>query len=715
MSFLYRMNYMIKNTKAAKAAKKQNLTAQAEPKIANLNSKNKPNSRIEKGEDLAPKSSIINRTIDIKPEDIKPEEPELTHEKLRELIHQLIMLMPCKHLLLKSFLLINYNLENNDKMEFNGKEYLIPRNSDETQMRRLFTMGAIYEKGPKLKAVTKAKWELVRQIIELEQKCGYKIYMGIAIDKYGASVVNDFIEKNPIAAEWLQKNDKLANSVFSNSTITLFNTVKKLGEVVCRKCSADTEFTKKSNKLIKTLGFKSFETFALNNLSSISKCFTYAYASNMNAYMLLEEVTTTTITSINELRDNKLYTSDLPVVIEFLRPLKTLEVLMYIQIIKELYKHFESTKLALIHDNKEKYDFLRTLKKEFFPDKKQDRLIKEINLLIKGLRKICNESTLPLYKDPSNTKPRKKAGNKSQDHLPVHLKKALKKSNRKKNNNRNQRKKNQKRKAFKVNNKKKKKTTDRKRVNQKNTSTQNIRKRDVKVINPNVKPKEAVKKESVLERLTKLAAQRIIEKALAQQKREERRQMLKEKKAAKIKKEAEKSRLKLQKKIIEFSAKEKVKEPTTNTAKKIHILPTRKDVDTLVEKLNNKNKGLFNYIFNIGETSNNLKATDKDVTTIIEAIASILSELGYEQAAKDFANTTKKHIHQNHGTGEKRKLPKNYLEILRTSFITFGIFPSSEKWEPKSKLDLEAMNNYSNRIEDYKKLEEKNNSENSNN
>lgn len=126
-------------------------------------------------------------------------------------------------------------------------------------------------------------------------------------------------------------------------------------------------------------------------------------------------------------------------------------------------------------------------------------------------------------------------------------------------------------------------------------------------------------------------------------------------------------------------------------------MPTREEVGELViENLNNNNLRIFNSIFNINGCSSDYTLTHFEILSLGEEINWLLTAGGFEGCGQGLLEDLNKHKHPNHGGGEGFKLPKNYVDIMRSFFIVNGIMP--EKWEAGAVVDLKAFHLYSLRV-----------------
>lgn len=134
-----------------------------------------------------------------------------------------------------------------------------------------------------------------------------------------------------------------------------------------------------------------------------------------------------------------------------------------------------------------------------------------------------------------------------------------------------------------------------------------------------------------------------------------------------------------------------------NTQIKIHELPSEELVwDVILPGLNNHHTSLFNIFYGLEEYHNQIR--HKQVVNLTQEIYEALVEYDIG-CAKDFYNYVISRIHIRHDADTGDLLPKHYIDILRSCFIIFGIFPKD--WKPKTEEDFDAMEKYYQRKLDY--------------
>lgn len=127
--------------------------------------------------------------------------------------------------------------------------------------------------------------------------------------------------------------------------------------------------------------------------------------------------------------------------------------------------------------------------------------------------------------------------------------------------------------------------------------------------------------------------------------------------------------------------------------KTFYDLPSRTFVNTIIKNLSTNNNLYFNMLF--GQISNNMQMTNDNLENLTNAICKDLVQAKL-QCALSFKKEVEARRHERHTGG--KKLPQHWLDLRRSTFIIFGIFP--ENWEPKTKEDRDAMAKYDQRCLD---------------
>lgn len=132
------------------------------------------------------------------------------------------------------------------------------------------------------------------------------------------------------------------------------------------------------------------------------------------------------------------------------------------------------------------------------------------------------------------------------------------------------------------------------------------------------------------------------------------------------------------------------------TQVKIHELPSEELVwNTILPGL----KGNHSYIeMMFGQEENHIQMSHKHVVNLAQALRNALKENDIS-CADDLYNNVIARIHHRHDGATGDLLPRHYVDILRSCFIIFGIFPKD--WEPKTEEDFDAMEKYYQRQLDY--------------
>lgn len=133
-------------------------------------------------------------------------------------------------------------------------------------------------------------------------------------------------------------------------------------------------------------------------------------------------------------------------------------------------------------------------------------------------------------------------------------------------------------------------------------------------------------------------------------------------------------------------------EKRMETIKHVYDLPPRTFVtESIIKVLSTTNKQYFDMLF--GLIPNDKKMTNNNIQHLTESIHKILAAENF-QCADFFKMSVDARRHERHTDGNK--LPENWINLRRSTFIIFGIFP--ENWEPKTKEDNDAMNKYEMRL-----------------
>lgn len=148
-------------------------------------------------------------------------------------------------------------------------------------------------------------------------------------------------------------------------------------------------------------------------------------------------------------------------------------------------------------------------------------------------------------------------------------------------------------------------------------------------------------------------------------------------------------------KIVEKAKQEEAQREEIETKKrrelqiKFHDLPSERLVDELINCLNAHNTIIYNVIFS--KHGNNNVINDQQVTNLADQFKDLL--IAYSiGCAIDFYNEVIARIHRRHDSDTGDLLPSHYIDILRTCFIIFGLFPKG--WEPKTREDFDAMEKF---------------------
>lgn len=119
---------------------------------------------------------------------------------------------------------------------------------------------------------------------------------------------------------------------------------------------------------------------------------------------------------------------------------------------------------------------------------------------------------------------------------------------------------------------------------------------------------------------------------------------------------------------------------------KVHHLPSEDFIQGLISKFKQRNQSVFKMLF--GELENNNTMNDTDILNLASYFKDrfIENQIG---CAKDFYNYVLSRIHRRHDSDTGDLLPTHYVDILRTCFVIFGIFPKD--WKPTTSEDFDAV------------------------
>lgn len=130
---------------------------------------------------------------------------------------------------------------------------------------------------------------------------------------------------------------------------------------------------------------------------------------------------------------------------------------------------------------------------------------------------------------------------------------------------------------------------------------------------------------------------------------------------------------------------------------KIYELPSEDFVSNiLIPSLSKTHTEYLEMLFS--QKDNNNTMSHKEVVNLALHIFEELNTNGID-CAKDFYDYVISKIHHRHDSDKGDLLPKHYVDILRSCFIIFGIFPKD--WSAQTKEDFDAINKYSQRRLDY--------------
>lgn len=149
---------------------------------------------------------------------------------------------------------------------------------------------------------------------------------------------------------------------------------------------------------------------------------------------------------------------------------------------------------------------------------------------------------------------------------------------------------------------------------------------------------------------------------------------------------------------IKLEEEEKAKQARRmERIKKLHDLPSAEFVETRIvnclEQGKGKNGTFFYMVFGIED--NDRTMNHYNMLNLAKCVCDILRKNNIG-CADDLLNEVKARTHFRHKDGNA--LPEHYVDILRSAFVTFGIFPKA--WEPKTTEDFDARNKYIQRCDD---------------
>ncbi|PWU05643.1 MAG: hypothetical protein C5B43_03000 [Verrucomicrobia bacterium] len=144
---------------------------------------------------------------------------------------------------------------------------------------------------------------------------------------------------------------------------------------------------------------------------------------------------------------------------------------------------------------------------------------------------------------------------------------------------------------------------------------------------------------------------------------------------------------------IEQDEEEKAKEiKRMERIKKIHDLPSPNFVEEKIVSVFRKKKGgnadNFKKVF--AELHNNRTLNKDQTLSLAFYIYEHILKANNIGCAEDFYNEVCVRAHYRHTDGHN--FPTHYVDILRSTFVIFGIFPKD--WKPQTKEDFDAMNKY---------------------
>lgn len=193
-------------------------------------------------------------------------------------------------------------------------------------------------------------------------------------------------------------------------------------------------------------------------------------------------------------------------------------------------------------------------------------------------------------------------------------------------------------------------------------------------------PEKVVLKKSLEQQAARLLAR--------QEKNEAREQRIAERRAIRAKEVVNKF------KQEQSEQKEAEQRERQKTQVKIHELPSEDLVwDTILPSLDDEYIQMM-----FGQEENHIQMSHKDVVNLAKTIQEALEKYDVG-CAKDLYNYVLSRIHHRHDSDTGDLLPRHYVDILRSCFIIFGIFPKN--WERKTEEDFDAMEKYYQRRLDY--------------
>ncbi|OIO59577.1 MAG: hypothetical protein COZ46_08390 [Verrucomicrobia bacterium CG_4_10_14_3_um_filter_43_23] len=170
------------------------------------------------------------------------------------------------------------------------------------------------------------------------------------------------------------------------------------------------------------------------------------------------------------------------------------------------------------------------------------------------------------------------------------------------------------------------------------------------------------------------------------------------KKERKIKKMLEKSQerkeLVEQYKTEQELAKEKKINERIALIKNAYKLPDATSFAKISNEVNKTHKEIFDIVFGFKE--NNKVINHEKVISLARHLNLVLSKYGFSTCGAELVAEVKNRIHIRHDSKDSGdKLPKHYVEVLRSSFILFGIIPNN--WEPQTQEDFDALEKFKTR------------------
>lgn len=146
----------------------------------------------------------------------------------------------------------------------------------------------------------------------------------------------------------------------------------------------------------------------------------------------------------------------------------------------------------------------------------------------------------------------------------------------------------------------------------------------------------------------------------------------------------------------EVIEKEKLEEQKLlKKQKKIHKLPSNDLVwNCVIPELKGEHALCFDMVFEKKE--NHLQINHDPIVNLALRIVDILDQYGYRTCGIDLYNNVIARIHFRHDSDTGDLLPSHFIDILRSCFIIFGIYPKG--WKPKTEEDFNAMEKYYRRL-----------------